>query len=225
MQEKSHALTLLELIFSIIILFFIVLSVVSIETFVRGQTYEADLRAQLQNENLVVLEHISKQAFMAIGNEFLYGSDSAATAGFDATDNSIVLRVYIDGDRDGVRDPGSPDHWIAYRWYSKAAPSNRFRVRYCSRCNNANCPPAQCPGGYEVISGMSSDRTKRRIANLDLAVNKDASGRLIENYLFANITACKDPQNIDLSVNPSGTTQNPCVNMQSRILLPSVTTN
>lgn len=229
MQEKSHALTLLELIFSLIILSFIVLSVVSIETFVRGQTYEADLRAQLQNENLIVLEHISKQAFRAIGNEFLYGPNTLIKAGPESiSPDQVVLRIYVDGNGNGQRDPLPQDYVIAYRYLSKTgAAANRFRLGYCGNCSTPACnfPAAgQCAVPVEIISG-SGVLEKRKIANLDLVVNKNTNNQLVENYLFVNITSCRDPQNIDLTANPSGTTDNPCVTMQSRILLPSVTTN
>lgn len=228
MQEKSHAMTLIELLFSLTMLFFIALAVVSIETFVRAQTFEADLKAQLQNENLIVLEHISKQAITTIGNEFLYGPDTVIKAGPEAASpNQVVLRMYLDNGN-GQRDPLPTDYVIAYRYLTKTgAAANRFRLGYCGRCATPACnfpTPNQCAVPVEIISG-SGALQNRRIANLDFVVNKNTNNRLIENYFLVNVSACKDPQSINLTANPSGTTDNPCITMQSRILLPSVTTN
>lgn len=138
MISFSKAITLLEILIALVLLSIIALGIGSIEIFSRYQALSSDRLAKVQNELSFCLEHISKNALRTIGNEVVFGSDTAVYI-----PASNIIRFYIDGNSNGKRD--SADYWIEYNF----SVSN-FRLTYCSRCNNSSC--SSCPGGRSILS-------------------------------------------------------------------------
>ncbi|MBU1727435.1 MAG: type II secretion system GspH family protein [Candidatus Omnitrophica bacterium] len=68
LKKYFAAMTLIELLFALVLFSIIVLAIGSIESFSRYQVVGSDRRAKLQNEAMLVLEHMSKNAARATGD-------------------------------------------------------------------------------------------------------------------------------------------------------------
>jgi Tfp pilus assembly protein PilW len=207
----KKAVTLLELLISIVLLSIIVFGFANIDFFSNAQVNLASRRAKLQNEVSFALSHMAKNVSMAIGNEKIDGANLVAwrnVAGDDRT------RVYIDANENGQREPpkGSPgpteDHYIIYQLFSSGP--DIYRIRYCNRCQNGTCNFDDCMDGVETLTGPY-------IADFNPTLNK-AAGVLQDNLVTMGITACWDPATAE-------SVDNPCVTMSSSIKMPSVSVN
>ena len=121
LPHSQRSLTLFELLIAIALLSLMVLGFASIDLFSRHQVLTADRRAQVQNEVSFVLEHMSKQISMAIGDANQIPVNIDTPGGSNPPWRRI--RVWIDSNPDGIRD--TDDVEIAYEWNR-----NNNRVRY-----------------------------------------------------------------------------------------------
>lgn len=208
-------MTLIELIIALSLVSVIVLGLSSINLFSHFQVTSSDRRAKIQNEATQVLEHMTKEISKAIGNEAINGADSVVN--ILSQINEVRTRVYIDANLNGQREapivnplPGQ-DHWIAYRHITGGGVYN---VEYCSRCPDANCVFAQCMDSVEVLSRNINSFIPNKPVN--------GLGQLNSNATTIQLTACWNPQAASL---PNGTADNPCVNMNTSIKMPSVSAN
>jgi hypothetical protein len=107
MDRKNHSIkstTLLELIFAIILLSVVVLAIASIQVFSRYQVTSADRLAKVQNQVSLVVEHMNKNMFNAIGN--MVNNPAYVISG-------SRISVRLDTNSNGQADAG--DGWIAYQ--------------------------------------------------------------------------------------------------------------
>jgi len=206
MKGKSSATTLIELILYVILVSVIVLALSNIDIFSRHNVISSDRRAKLQNEVSFVLDHVAKNINRAIGNLLLDGYDNP-TIKTDVVDNKSIsgqkaLKISVDVDNNGKKD--SP-HQLRVAYILTPFPSRE--LLYYPQYNEDS------PQGGEVLS--------RRVVDFNTAIVKDASGEAI-NVERVRITACWEPAT---AVLPNGTPDNPCVKMQARINMPSVSTH
>jgi len=117
----SKAITMIELIVSMLIVSIVVLSFYSMQTFSHGQVVNSERRSKIQNELTYAIEHMSKYVHQAVGNMNNHAIVSTA-AGF---------KVRVD-----LGIPQTPsslvDTWITY-----TLSGNTLSVA-CS--GSVNCP-------------------------------------------------------------------------------------
>jgi prepilin-type N-terminal cleavage/methylation domain-containing protein len=102
MRTDKKAVTLIELLISIVIFGLVVVGFMGIETFSRDQLISTERRSRLQNEAMLVLSHMNKQLMNAIGDVV---NPPVTIAG-----NTVTIMT--DTNRNGVNDVG--DTTISY---------------------------------------------------------------------------------------------------------------
>lgn len=169
MDRKTSAITLLELLITVVIFSIIAVGIANVDLFSRAQVLTAERRAALQHEIYIVMENMSKQVSKAIGNIPIHGAGNIIS--FTAISGDPAIRAFIDADMDGNRAAGSLDHWIAYRFTGDTgSPATRFQVWYYPNYVNTS-------SAYEVIGR----NIRYNWANLS------------NNTVVVNLTACHDP--------------------------------
>jgi len=138
MPCRDESVTLLELLIAIALLSVLILGINSINVFSRYHLISSDRRAKVQNDVSYCLGHITKQGLRTIGNESIFGVNSAVVA---VTNTSLAF--FVDANSDGRRDTGN-DYWIKYT----LNPSNN-QLLYCGNCGNSSAC-ASC--ATEVLS-------------------------------------------------------------------------
>lgn len=216
MSRIIKAVTLLELLISIMLFSVVILAVSSVDLLSNWQVMSADRRVKVQQEVAVALEHMTKELGKAIGNESIYGQDTVAKTQTIDADSAIWAYIDYGNPPNGQRDDVN-DRWIVYRFTgSTGNPDTQFRLRYCPEC--ANIPCTICNPDWPTSASLVS----RNIAGF--TVTKPANP-LNKNYITAQVTACWDATTADLVANPNGTVDNPCVRMDTTIKMPAVSTN
>lgn len=214
----KKGITLLELLIAIGILGLVVIAFANIHLFSYYQVLTSDKRAKLQHDDSYVLEHMAKEISKAIGNEKINGVDSVVKTTINPNDSLIC--IYIDANGNGQREapinnpPATADHWLAYRFDSTGAPSNRNQIRYCELCQNSNCNFNQCtPRDGEVLSS--------KIATFEPskpAINPGVDNTLKDNYVEIKLATRWTPDQ-------PGSPDNPEITMKNRINMPAVSTD
>ncbi|MBU1905545.1 MAG: hypothetical protein KJ923_00930, partial [Candidatus Omnitrophica bacterium] len=100
----------------------------------------------------------------------------------------------------GIRDGTPNDLWITYRLLGNNV------MRFCSNQTCAECLGSTTPPAEDVSRNIKTFIATKSNTPLD------------ENNVTVALTACRDPS-IPESVN------NPCMSMESRIVMSSVSTN
>jgi len=195
LSNFRKSVTLIELLIAITLLSVIILAINNVSVFSRYHFVSTDRRAKIQNDASRCLEHITKYASQAIGNEAVFGTNTAIYTGTN------VLTFFMDANANGLRE-SSQDYWVGYR-----LNSSTYQLEYCNRCSNLTC--SACAGTTEYLA---NDITA-------FSSTKDFSQG---NYVNANITACWDPAQSHALCN---TPDNPSVTMNTTINLPSVSTH
>jgi len=202
--SKNKSVTFTELLIAIILLSAMLLAVTNITIFSREQLVSIQRRTKLQNDVSLILDHITKNGSLTVGN---YGVIGAPVVFWGSISSLSYLYFFIDYNGNSMTDfTGSSfsplDHWVGYNFY----PADNTLV-YNSNCgsekDSTTCPPAD----DEIIG--------RKI------ISFSASGdwhNLTGNYVAVNILACWNPAG-DL------VTREPCVNMSTSIGLPLVSIN
>lgn len=202
MNNQSCGVTLVELLIATVLLVVVVLGFSSIEMFGRFHMTSSDKRTQIQNEASFVLEDMAKQISKATG----YRNNPAVDTGDISGDSAI--RIYIDSNQDG-----QGDRWIAYRYRDNSAPpSDRYQVWYCPECTNGPC--TNCNPNWGTIA---ENTLSKKIRTNGFTPSYNAGN----NYAEVDITACADPDGTPFAC---GTSDNPTVNMKTRINMPAVST-
>ena len=183
---SQNALTLIELLIAVALIGIMAVGVSSLSTFAQFHLVTADRSAQAQYEASFVLEHMAKQVYRGIGD--------INNAAVQLSSTNREMRVYIDADGDGIRDPFGDDYTIAYRWVSA-----QNELQYCDECSDISC--SGCTAGWEVISDRITDFNRSWNSNL--------------NYVTVTIESRFDPV-VARSIS------NPQITMQNRIEMPAV---
>jgi len=165
MRLYSHiSVTFIELLVAIVLLSVVILAVNNLNVFSQFHIVSSDRRAKLQNDASRCLEHITKYASGAIGNEAVSGGGSAINAGLN------ILAVFRDVNGNGLADPPGVDWWVGY-----TLNTTTHQLSYCDHCSDSTC--SVCLGNTE---------------NLANDISAFSSGNQV-TYVNADITACWDP--------------------------------
>jgi hypothetical protein len=208
-KKRYAALTLLELIISIILLGVIVIGFSSIELFSRYQVISSDRRSIVQNEAAYVLEHMTKNLSQAIGSVnypgVLVGS---LYSGATPIPLSKAIKVRLDRNNNGQADEDTDFAWtlgwIAYGYFD----SPNYQLFYAK-----NYPYGPT---YWDIPYFQGGLISARIISPTFAIATP------NNYIDITVTACWDPKSTIWSC---GTLDNPSTTMSTRIKMPSISTN
>lgn len=202
MFMRIQALTLTELLITLVLISVIIFALSNIDVFSRFQVTSADRRAKVQNEASLVLEHIAKRLSQAAGNEMLTGP------------NTVIYTVENDspaGDDDNNRlnfFSGSQDagYWRGYRYRNTG--QNKNQILYCDSCTSSTCDT--CSVIATNIVGFMPFKPN------------DAGGRLNTNAIPVSVRACWDASGTSGAL---GSAENPCVTLNTRLVMPMVSTN
>lgn len=219
--RNNKSVTLLELLIAVALLSVVVLGLTSIDFFSRNNVISADYKAALQNKIYLGLEHVRKNAVLAIGNERIDGARNVIDT-VDTTFNSEGdrLKIYADKNGNGIRDDGATG-WIAYRAnYDHADGSgNKYQLLYCSQCPDKTCNACGGTGWVSVAPNITW---------FNAVKTEDGSTFMTNNYLDVTMTACLHPEWSEAG-NPGAdcgsSSDNPQTTMTTRILLPAVSIN
>jgi hypothetical protein len=171
----------------------IVIGFFSIDTFSRHHLLTADRRAKVQNDLSLVMEHMSKNIMQGIGDSNQYPLKLVSGSGFDC------LSIVQDSNGNGRYDSGVD----VVRSY---CCDGAGKVRYCDRAAGIDTPADCSAGNSEVLSS----HIVSCIDATSIIVNNAV------NYALINLTACWDVSGT------CGTPENPSVNMNSRVYMPSI---
>ncbi len=223
--KMNRAITLLELLVSLVLLSLVILYFSGIESISRQDLFNTDHKIKVQNEVSYVLDHLAAnitgrsrlntgtgqmQAYGgAIGNTQISSqSPIDTTSGISGCNNAI--KIWIDYNNNGQIDSG--DKQIAYCY----SPAPNYQIWYYS--NYTDNPTSS---GYEVLTG---NRIRPDFSS-NTSQNTYVVYSTANNYLDVQITGCWDPTQADGSRNACGTANNPSVTMHAYIKMPSVSTN
>lgn len=187
--NNNRAITLIELIISIILMGMVMLGFYGIDIFSHQQLISVDKRSRVQNEAIFTLSHMSKHLLTAIGDN--------QNPGVTISNSGATIVATIDSSGDGIRDLAS-DYNISYCFNSSGCNADvpRYTILF-----NSNMSASPAP--TEVIS--SHVRSFNAILN--------------ENLLTLQISTCWQPSGIPQAC---GTLDNPAVNMNNTIRMPSI---
>lgn len=225
-EHSNRAVSILELLISIVLLSVIVLALASIDLFSRHHVVTSDRRARLQNQMYYVIEHMNKEISKAIGNEQLGTTGSGPSADTNRVVEFTVggsglahrLKVYVDANRNGQREPpqnnppANVDHWIAYHFYDNGSPANINSILYCDRCRQDNCN--QCMDNNWITISNNTIRL--------IVAKPESGGNLSDNYLEIEVAGCHNPPPPGGVGDTCGNTDNPIVALRTNIKMPSV---
>ncbi len=113
--------------------------------------------------------------------------------------NGTCAHGVIDYNLNGQVDSIPPDRYIRYYYYA-----GNYTLIYCPQHNPSG---GNCLSTIEVLS--------QKISNCIFTYNST------NNYVDVNITACWNPAN----PGSCGTPDNPSISMQTRLLMPSISTH
>lgn len=196
MPDKNKSVTLMELLIVLVIFSLIIVGITSINVFSRHHVVSSDRRTRLQNEISFCFEHITKQGLRAIGNERIYGANSAVSIVANTS-----LSFFVDSNPDGKKD--ASDTWVSYTFN----PST-YRLTFCANCGSS--PTCACSAANtEVLSEKIVAFSPTKVANFTQG-----------NHIEVVITARWDPS----QPSATATSENPEMNMRAAIDLPSIST-
>ncbi len=193
-SQKAKAITLIELIVSMILLGMVVVGFFSIDIFSRQQFLATDRRAKLQNEAVYVFSHISKQLTRAIGDV-----NNPPVVFTNASGMTSVIRATIDATPDGLRNF-----------------ANDANVSYCynsTACNNTVAEP------YTIYFNSNISASPIPASEILARHVKFFNATQSGNCVTVNVVTCWDPAE---SSQACGSLDNPAFNMTSSMSMPSV---
>lgn len=217
LRKITSAVTLLELLIALVLIFLVILAFSTLDLFSRGQLINTDRRVKLQNGITLAMDHMVKQMMRTVGNELVYDRHTAVD--IRNISNDPALQFCFGADH------SLATNWAAYKYTGNTGQQEpHYQIRYCPQCSTRPC--TQC-GGKRWSESEIVEVIARNIVIFNRVKPNDA-GRLTSNFVTVTFTACWDPANTVLPADgspPAGTPDNPCVTMTSNISLPSVSTN
>ncbi|MCX5708102.1 MAG: prepilin-type N-terminal cleavage/methylation domain-containing protein [Candidatus Omnitrophica bacterium] len=193
--NNNRAITLIELIISVVLLGMVMLGFYGIDMFSRQQFLAADKRSKVQNEANYALSHMSKHLLAAIGD-----FDNPAVIITSSGANNAKIVATIDSVADGVRNTSSgSDCNIGYCFNDAGcnAAAQAYTILFNSNISSSSPPAA------EVIA--------RHVRSFNVTQNG--------NYLTMHIITCWQPSGTPKAC---GTLDNPAMNLTNIIKMPSV---
>ncbi|MCU0665760.1 MAG: prepilin-type N-terminal cleavage/methylation domain-containing protein [Candidatus Omnitrophica bacterium] len=215
--NPNRSVTLLELLMSLLIMSIVLAALTSINTFINHNALSSDRRSKLQNEVSYTLEHMTKEIGKARGNEVASGAGKVLAITASASAGGQVIRFLANDN-----DYAVPGNWAAYLYIPQGYP-NSYQIRYCEKCADTDCNSCSFPASWAALPANYIIARKVKVFVPDKPMINDPSDqRLNQNYFSVRITSCWDPA---LASPPDGTSENPCITMETRMKMPSVSTH
>lgn len=131
----------MELLIALVLMGLVVLGINSITLFSRYQLISSERRVKLQNDISFCLDHITKRGLNTIGNESIFGNNSAVLIV-----PNVSLALYIDSPSSSIGIRDANDYWVKYTFNSST-----HQLSYCDNCRASSACPT-CSVGTEVLS-------------------------------------------------------------------------
>lgn len=190
----NSAITLIELIISIVLLGMVMMGFYGIDMFSRNQFIGIDRKAKVENDAVFVLAHISKNLLRAIGD--VDPANAALNISPGANTGRIIAK--IDSNGDGMRDGSDAD------------------IGYCFNLSGCNNTPVR---NYAIVFNSNLSATPQPAAETIATHVRSFNAVQNGNFLNVTISTCWNPTG---SPRPCGTLDNPAFNSTSIIRMPSV---
>lgn len=194
------AITMIELIVSMLIVTIVILSFYSLETFSHGQVINSERRAKVQNELSYALEYISKYAHQASGTKI--------NPAFELTGTGFRVRV-------DFGKPQTPSN-LVNSWITYSLSGKTLSVA-CS--GSVNCPFTNEILSNRIISGFIADTIMPVNPANGFYVKIDPLGNFVDVGLVGRYTPTS-PNNT-----PATKLTNPQVEMKTKIICNNCSTN
>ena len=163
-RDRMRALTLMELLISLVLFSMIVLGISNIEMFCKRAFMGADRKTRVTGEATYIVEHMSKYIGQAVGHALDFPvSNSVPIAGCD-----VLTRVWIDSNQTGVKDNG--DCQIVY-------------------CFNSTSHTFRFYPNYLTLPDMVTNNTTNEILSRNM-LSYNATFGTNMTYVDLNITTC-----------------------------------
>lgn len=191
---NNKAFTLIEILVGLGLVSLVFLTFISIDMFTRYQLVAVDRKAKMQNAISVVMEHMSKNLLLAIGNPLT--DLSPIQAEFESGSHLKWIKIRVDSNANGMADIA--DKWIAYEYKTDSESIVYF----------SNVPEYGSPTGDSQVLA-------KRIKSFEVSDGILPSGRLVNSFITFFISSrwfTESP--IDH--------QNPEINMINSISMPAV---
>ena len=124
MLYRNKSITLMELLIALVLMGLVVLGINSITLFSRYQLISSERRVKLQNDISFCLDHITKRGLNTIGNESIFGNNSAVLIV-----PNVSLALYIDSPSSSIGIRDANDYWVKYTFNSST-----HQLSYCDNC-------------------------------------------------------------------------------------------
>jgi hypothetical protein len=222
----KKAITLLELIIAISLLAIVGLGIASLDIFSGYYLRNIDRVSIVQNELSYILDHMAK----IIGGGEIGGAigdiNNPPLQIYRIPDGGMMLKVFIDRNRNGKRDPEGIDMWVGFQLRVYDQP--QYQLWVWAPCVGDTCDG---PGSsYAVLSkrikGCCQEYEGQGELGLRFAMNTGDPHNLYDptkNYVDIRLGGCYDPFERDGFA--CGTPENPRVYMYTRIRMPAVSTH
>ena len=164
-RNRRRALTLMELVISLVLFSMIVLGIANIEIFCKHAFMGTDRKTRIMNEATYIVEHMSKYIRKAIGDAQNFPVSNDPIAGITC-DN--ITRVWIDYNENGIRDDGDR------------------QIVYCF--NNASHTIDYYPGFWTLPEPFTDNTAHETISRNTIACISDFASN--KGYVDINVTTC-----------------------------------
>jgi hypothetical protein len=161
---NRKAVSLIELLISLIILGLVILGFSSLDLFSSRQVSAANKKISTQNDAIYITEFIAKETNKAIGNFNAPPTRPISVGG----ETGIALKIDVN---ENGRWDSPPDKEIAFL-YRGAVGSNNYQIRYYADFFDA------APGSFVVVSNKAFQFVPV----------------VTDNYLFMEIATCWNPR-------------------------------
>jgi Tfp pilus assembly protein PilV len=178
---SRKSITLIELLIAIVLLAMVILGVNNVNVFSRYHLISTDRRTKIQNDASRCLEHMTKNASQAIGNEAVFGGTTAIYA------TTNVFSFFADANGDGLRGTAGEDYWAGYR-----LNTSTHQLGYCSHCSDYSC--SSCSFEY-----LANNITAFSAANQGNYVNAN----ITTCWNPASPATCNTPDNPSITMDTS----------------------
>ena len=189
MPKKYRAISLIELLVSMIIMSLVLLGFFSVDSFSRHHVISSDRRAKVQNEISYAIEYMSKYVQKSNGNlsrnaiQYYPGPTFAGATGF---------RVYVDLNNRQTPSVLTDDGWIDYTF------SVNTLTATCT-ANGGSCPFASEILSNKIIAGVLGNVIMPEFPDNGFYVNITDQGTAVDiglagRYIPATAASLDNPQ-------------------------------
>jgi hypothetical protein len=221
----KRAITLLELLLAISLLGVVALGMASLDIFSRYYLRSIERSSLVQNELAYVLDHMAKIIGVGVFGGAIGDLNNPPLKIYRVPNEGWILKVFIDKNRNGRKDPEPQDMWVAYQLRVYDQP--QYQLWFWHPCVGDTCNGGG--SSYSVLSKRIKGCCQEYEGNGELALRfamntGDPNNPYdpTKNYVDIRLGGCYDPFQRE---SPCGSPENPKVYMYTRIRMPAVSTH